>query len=405
MNALSRHRYRVASNLLLRSSSRRHYAIDHPGPRAQVKNIFSGIQPTGIPHLGNYLGAIAQWKTLQDACVPDDRIYFSIVDLHSLTSLSANAAERKNARRETLAVLLAAGIDPQRCVVFNQSAVPQHVELHWILSCYASVGALARISTWKDKFAEQRSASANVGDNANEDDPLSAGPAKDNQEGLKLGLLSYPVLQAADILLYNATYVPVGEDQRQHIELARNLADTFNHTHGKRFFWRPDAVYTSASRIMSLQEPERKMSKSAPSEKSRILLTDSDETIHSKLRSAVTDSQSDITYDREARPGLANLINIVATLETRQNKDKRTPQDVAGEYDAMVGEKPAGSVMRLLKDHAADLVCTELGPVRERFLEIRIQKQILEDIAEQGAVKARSRAELCMKAVRRTIGL
>lgn len=377
--------------------------------------IFSGIQPTGIPHLGNYLGAISQWTKLQAEAAHDDKLYFSIVDLHSLTSRSQSPDERLLARRQTLAVLLAAGLDPKRCAIFYQSAVPQHAELHWILSCDASVGALARMPTWKEKLAETQVGAPRLQDKnkseeeaevssivANISNPTSA-------ERLKLGLFAYPILQAADILLYNTTHVPVGADQLVHIELTRSIAATFDHSYGKKehpgrlIFTTPNALTTPTRRVMSLTEPNKKMSKSALNPRSRVLVTDSDEQIRKKLASALTDSEKGITYDVTQRPGIANLLEIIAALQG--DEDRRTPGEIAVEFNNM---KVTGSAMRVLKERAADLICKALMPVREEFERLTAggnADHVIDEVAEQGRQVATAEAQRTMRRVREAVGL
>ena len=258
------------------------------GSRPASKTIFSGIQPTGIPHLGNYLGALRRWAKLQDEAAPDTTLIYSLVDLHAIT-IRQDPAQLRRWKKQSLAMLLAAGLDPKRSIIFHQSAVPAHTELMWILSCQASTGYLSRMTQWKDKTANER----------------------ENTERLKLGLFSYPVLQAADVLVHGATHVPVGHDQAQHLEFAREVATGFNHAFGQEILVPPETLISPAKRIMSLTEPTTKMSKSHSNPESRILLTDSDSEIQSKIKSAVTDSDYSISYDPEKRPGISNLIDIL----------------------------------------------------------------------------------------------
>ncbi|ORZ30603.1 Aminoacyl-tRNA synthetase [Catenaria anguillulae PL171] len=258
-------------------------------PRQHPPIVLSGIQPTGTPHLGNYLGAVRQWSQLQHShpCV-----LYSIVDLHALTAHPPVApAVLRQSIRDTAALLLAAGIDPAKSALFQQSHVPAHANLAWVLTCLSSAGWLARMTQWKAKAGGGAAAVASE---------------QGVPPGLKMGLFSYPVLMAADILVYQATHIPVGDDQLQHLELARLIAKTFNSTYKTDLFPMPQAItLTSGKRIMSLTDPTSKMSKSAPSDSSRIHLTDSNDVIVKKIRRAVTDSAPTITFDTTNRPASA----------------------------------------------------------------------------------------------------
>ncbi|KAF2630476.1 tryptophanyl-tRNA synthetase-like protein [Macroventuria anomochaeta] len=341
------------------------------------KVVFSGIQPTGVPHLGNYLGALRQWVRLQEEAAPDTTLLFSIVDLHAIT-IKQHPADLQQWRREMLASLLAVGLDPARCVVFAQSSVRQHAELMWILSCGASMGYLGRMTQWKSKLQL----------------PDSALPLASSKDQLKLGLFSYPVLQAADILLYNTTHVPVGEDQAQHLEFTRELATGFNHLYGP-LLTVPETQLSAAKRVMSLAEPTKKMSKSDPKPKSRILITDSRETIHSKLRSALTDSIEGVSYDREARPGVSNLVDLIHHFD---QAGAASPEELAQDLK--------GLSMRALKEKAADSVDKSIKPIRERYEELMSgdQKKLISH-AESGARKAEAMAESTMQRIRNAMGI
>lgn len=395
---LARRRDKTSSFHQLRGAAERQ-RID--SPRTVV---FSGIQPTGVPHLGNYLGALREWVRLQNAHPSWHKLYFSIVDLHSLTSRSQNPAGRRQAKKLTLASLLASGLDPARSTIFFQSQVRQHAELHWILSCGAGMGSLARLTQWKSKLSEDTVASL-----------LQPSANPKSEERLKLGLFSYPVLQAADILLYRATHVPVGEDQIQHLEFARAIAEGFNRTSGAReatgssekrekphpILQPPQALVGPSRRIMSLLEPEKKMSKSHENEKSRILISDKEEVVRKKCRSALTDSQDGVTYDPQHRPGVANLLEIISNLDSGE----RSPEEVAQEFQAM---QVQGSVMRVLKDRAAEVVNRELGPVREKLeslISINESTGHLDAVAHQGKHEAEQMAESTMRNVRYAVGL
>ncbi|KAG0083621.1 Tryptophan--tRNA ligase, mitochondrial, partial [Podila epicladia] len=262
--------------------------------------IFSGIQPTGQPHLGNYLGAISNWVTLQEqAHDANETLLFSVVDLHAIT-MPQNPDKLRKERREMAVTLLACGIDPKKCILFEQSKVSGHAELAWILNCMTPFGWLARMTQWKSKMGVTR------GIQSLEDVNSTA--------GLQLGLFAYPVLMAADVLLYKATKIPVGEDQVQHLELARDIAVTFNKTVKQPFFPLPRPVITETKRVMSLRDPTNKMSKSDPSDQTRINLVDTPKVIRSKIRKATTDEIRGISYDRAERPAVANLVDMYAAI-------------------------------------------------------------------------------------------
>src|SRR5215472_12317503 len=252
-----------------------------------MNRIFSGIQPTGNLHLGNYLGAIRNWVAMQN----DYDCIFCIVDLHALT-LPQDPAELRGATREVTAAYIAAGIDPERCIIFNQSTVHEHTELAWLLGCLTPLGWLNRMTQFKDKAGKQR-------------------------ESAGLGLYAYPALMAADILLYKGTHVPVGEDQKQHVELARDIAGAFNRAYGVEFFPLPEPqILGAATRVMSLRDGTKKMSKSDASDYSRINMTDDAETVALKVQKAKTDPHPlpDSVAALEARPEADNLIGIYAAL-------------------------------------------------------------------------------------------
>jgi tryptophanyl-tRNA synthetase len=320
--------------------------------------VFSGIQPTGVPHLGNYLGALRQWVDLQTErrgrrYPSQNGLLFSIVDLHALTAAPSPELLMKY-RRETLLSLFAIGLNTEESTIFFQSSVNRHPDLQWILSNVASMGYLSRMTQWKSKLA--LSNDAQVTDT-------------DAIERLRLGLFSYPVLQAADILMYGADLVPVGEDQLQHIEFARHLARAFNAAYPNRvegqsgsvrsqFFRVPEAQISVAKRVMSLRKPTQKMSKSDSDPNSRILITDSEEAIRAKIKGAVTDSEQGITYDVDRFPGTTNLVDILRHVE----RDPRTPEEVVTEL------KDLSKVA--LKERVADAVVKELTPIRDRYRQL-----------------------------------
>lgn len=386
---------------------------------ASPKVIFSGIQPTGVPHLGNYLGALSQWVALQEEATaassssssngttpPPTRLFFSVVDLHAIT-MPQEASQLRRWRREMLAALLAVGLDPARSTIFHQSSVPAHAELMWVLSCTASMGYLSRMTQWKSKMSLPDDASALPGD----DEGGGGGSSSSSKSAaaLKLGLFSYPVLQAADILVHRATHVPVGEDQRQHLEFARECAAGFNHTYGggggrsSTVLVPPETIVSPARRVMSLTDPTKKMSKSDANAASRVLITDSAAEIRKKVMRAVTDSQSGfVSYDTEGRPGVSNLLEILAVLEGPRTGwgRRRTPAEVAGDF--AVSQHP----LKALKERTAEVVVAELRDVRERYMGLLGDSdgKELDEIEALGAEKARASAEATMKLVKEAVG-
>lgn len=404
-----------------------------PPSNATPKVIFSGIQPTGVPHLGNYLGALSQWVALQEeatattaattvngtGAAPTTRLLFSVVDLHAIT-LPQDAAQLRRWRREMLAALLAVGLDPSRSTIFHQSSVPAHAELMWVLSCTASMGYLSRMTQWKSKLSLPEDASALDYDGVGHGGGGGGGGAKSSSSSaaaLKLGLFSYPVLQAADILVHRATHVPVGEDQRQHLEFARECAAGFNHTYGggggsnkgKNILVPPETIVSPARRVMSLTDPTKKMSKSDANAASRVLITDPEADIRKKIMRAVTDSQSGfVSYDPAARPGVSNLLEMLAILEggggggvrVRRGGESRTPEEVARGFEG------AQHPLKALKERTADVVVAELRDVRERYLELMGDNdgKALDDLEAIGAEKARASADATMKLVKEAVG-
>ncbi|KAF2490417.1 tryptophanyl-tRNA synthetase [Lophium mytilinum] len=345
--------------------------------RRQV--VFSGIQPTGVPHLGNYLGALRQWVKLQDEAAPESTLLYSVVDLHAIT-VAQDPARLRQWRKEMFASLIAVGLDPKRSIIFCQSAVPAHSELMWILSCTASMGYLSRMTQWKSKLA--------LPDNAS---PLD----ESSKAKLRLGLFSYPVLQAADVLVHRATHVPVGEDQSQHLEFARNCANAFNHTSGKVLV-PPETILSPAKRVMSLTQPHLKMSKSHENPKSRILISDSRDEIAKKIKSALTDSIDGITYDPQQRPGVSNLIEILAHLD---DTEVRSCHEVAHDYKDLS--------MRAFKDKVADSIDEHLSSIRVRYETIMHDSNThwLSEMNEEGSRRARASADATIALVRDAIGL
>ncbi|KAJ7491021.1 hypothetical protein FB451DRAFT_1124630 [Mycena latifolia] len=368
-------RFRSTSNGSLRRNSTTSVSSALKNePKEKSRTIFSGIQPTGIPHLGNYLGALSNWVKIQNEN-PQDKHIFSVVGWHALT-LPQNPKELAASRRNMLAVLLAIGLDPKRSILFHQDSNAMHTELAWILSCITPTGRLRRMTSWKTRLAQSR----NANDESEVDESL-----------LNTGLLTYPVLQAADILLYKATHVPVGDDQTQHLELSRDIADAFNRTFAP-VFPLPTTLITPSKRILSLKDPSAKMSKSAPDAASRILLTDSAAQIAVKVRAAVTDSiATGVTYDPAARPGTSNLLAILAAC--------------ADEDVGAVAKRCAGMSHGALKAEVAAAVEALLAGPRAEFERIRGDVTYLDQVAREGAAAARELSAQTMAQVRAKIGL
>jgi tryptophanyl-tRNA synthetase len=331
--------------------------------------VVSGIKPTGNLHLGNYLGAVKQWVAMQGAIQAQggETLYF-IADLHGLTEFIAPAELRANTIEMT-ATLVAAGIDPDRSILFNQARVPQHSELSWLLNNVARVGWLNRMTQFKDKAGK-------------------------NREGASVGLYDYPVLMAADVLLYNATHVPVGEDQKQHLELARDIAAKFNTDYASELFVQPEPLVSAAApRIMSLRDAGTKMSKSNPSEQSVVKLVDSDDMIADKFRRAKTDPDLlPDSWDALAeRPEARNLLAIYAALADR-------------EAPAVLAEF-AGKGFGQFKPALADLAVATLGPIRDEMVRLLDDRAAIEAILDKGAAKARTMAAPVLAEAQRAMGL
>ncbi len=324
------------------------------------KVIFSGVQPTGCLTLGNYLGALKSWVELQK----DFNCLFSVVDLHSIT-VRQDPAELRKRSVDFLVQYLACGIDAESNIVYFQSHVPQHAELAWILNCYTYLGELSRMTQFKDKSAK-------------------------HENNINAGLFTYPVLMAADILLYQTDLVPVGHDQLQHLELARDIAIRFNHTYGDTFkVPEPYVLKTGAKRIMSLQNPTSKMSKSDPNENGCISILDSPDAILRKIKRAVTDSGSTIKFE-EGRDGINNLISIYSAVTNK------TVAEVEAEFDS----KGYGD----FKLKVAEAVIEHLRPVRERYEDLRKNKDYIEKVYSEGAQRAAYIAQKTLSKVHRRIG-
>ncbi len=329
--------------------------------------IVSGIQPTGNLHLGNYLGAIRNWVLMQDALKEGQRAFFFIADMHAIT-LKQDPADLRRSTREIAAALMAAGIDPAKSVLFNQSRVMEHAELAWVLSCTARIGWLNRMTQFKEKSGKDR-------------------------EGSSVGLFTYPVLQAADVLLYKATHVPVGEDQKQHLELARDTATKFNTDFGAEVFTLPDPIMPpNAMRVKSLRDGSAKMSKSDPSDQSRINLVDSADEIRNKIKRAKTDPEPLPTEVKglEGRAEAQNLVEIFSTLSGR------TMADVLSEF--------GGQGFGAFKPALADLVVEKLAPMNERYRELLANPAAIDAALAEGAEAARTVAQQTMREVREAVG-
>lgn len=326
-----------------------------------MQTIFSGIQPSGELTLGNYLGAVRNWVLLQDRY----KCYYCVVDLHAIT-VRQDPVKLRHRTLDVLALLVAAGIDPEKCVLYMQSHVPQHAQLGWILDCFTYMGELSRMTQFKEK---SRRAGENV----------------------TAGLFTYPALMAADILLYQADLVPVGIDQKQHLELARDIAERMNSLFGD-LFTVPDAVIGEhGAKIMSLQDPAKKMSKSDDNENAFILLLDPPDVVARKLRRAVTDSDGEVRYDEENKPGVSNLLTIYAVVTNKKI------EDAVAEF--------AGKGYGELKQAVTDAVNAALAPLQETYHRVRRDKAYLNEIMASNAEKAREAASRTLAKVHRKVGL
>lgn len=326
--------------------------------------------------MGNYLGALRSWKRIADETEIGYECLFGTADLHSLTALP-EAKTLKHNRYSAIANILASGVDPKKCIIFHQSGVPEHTELYWILTCLTSIGALNRMTQWKLKSQVEA---------------ISSIFSEKTMGATKAGILLYPVLQAADILLYNSTHVPVGEDQAQHLELCRGIASTFNSTYGQ-FFTLPQTLLTPTRKVGSLRNPSKKMSKSDPDQQSCIYLNDDADVIARKLRKAVTDSiQGPIIYDPVNRPGVANLINIIGGIT-----DKETSK-IISELSWVKNHKQ-------LKDHVTELVVEEFKDKRLMYNLLMQDKEYLDSVCNKGQIKAREIASSNLREIKRLVGL
>jgi tryptophanyl-tRNA synthetase len=323
--------------------------------------IFSGIQPTGRKHLGNHIGAILQYVEGQDRADPS---VYCIVDLHAIT-VEYDPATLRERVYDTTAILMAAGLDPERCILFRQGDVQEHTELCWLLTSVTSIGELNRMHQFRDKSVAQR-------------------------QLISAGLLMYPVLQAADVLAYRAHEVPVGEDQREHLELMRDVARRFNERFGETLVVPEHRIPTVGARVRDLQEPERKMSTTGGTEQGTVYVLDEPDAIRKKFKRAVTDSGSEVVR-ADDKPGISNLIEILATVRGV------TPEVIEKDFAQLrYGD---------LKTAVGDEVATWLAPVRERYAELRADEAALEDMLEAGAEKARAIAAVTVADVRAAMGV
>jgi tryptophanyl-tRNA synthetase len=325
--------------------------------------VLSGIQPTADSfHLGNYLGALRQWVALQDSY----DAFYCVVDLHAIT-VPQDPVLLPRRTRVAAAQLLGAGLDPDRCTLFVQSHVPQHAELAWVLSCITGFGEASRMIQFKDKSS------------------------KEGQDQASVGLFTYPILQAADILLYQADQVPVGEDQRQHLELSRTLAQRFNHRYGQTFVPPQPYILADVAKIYDLQDPTAKMSKSSSTPQGIIDVLDDPAVIRKKIARAVTDAGSEVRADPAGKPGVTNLLRIYSAL--------------SGEPVATLEAKYAGAGYGAFKKDLAELVVATFAPIRERTERILADEAGLDRLLAYGAARARQVAGPTMAAVRDHIGL
>ncbi|MFD2657785.1 tryptophan--tRNA ligase [Gracilibacillus thailandensis] len=324
-----------------------------------MNTIFSGIQPSGSLTLGNYLGAMKHFVSLQE----DNQCYFCVVDQHAITVPQDRLKLRENIK-SLAALYIASGIDPDKSVLFIQSEVPAHTQLGWMLQTISYIGELERMTQFKDKSK--------------------------GKEAVSAGLLTYPPLMAADILLYNTNIVPVGDDQKQHLELTRDLAQRFNHRYNDIFTIPEISIPKVGARIMSLQEPTKKMSKSDDNQKASIFMLDTEKQIEKKIKSAVTDSDGIVQYDKENKPGISNLLTIYAscTGESIKELEQRYEGKGYGEF----------------KQDTANAVIETLRPIQERYNTL-IESDELDDLLDQGADKANFAANKMLRKAKKAMGL
>ncbi len=327
----------------------------------QKKRIFSGVQPSGNLTIGNYLGAIKNWIPMQE----EFECLYCVVDLHTLT-VRQKPAELRQRSLNLLALYMACGLDPQKCILFLQSHVSAHSELAWILNCYTYMGELNRMTQFKDKSAK-------------------------HADNINAGLFAYPVLMAADILLYQTDLVPIGQDQKQHLEITRDIAERFNNVYGDTFTIPEPYIPKIGAKIMSLQEPEKKMSKSDENENAYVFILDQEDTILRKFKRAVTDSEREIRYDEVNKPGVSNLISIYSAVTGK------TFTDIEKEFD--------GSSYGDLKETVGQSVAEMLRPVQQKYNDLTANKDYLNSILKENSEKAAYMARKTLSKVQRKIGL
>ncbi|MBE5966917.1 MAG: tryptophan--tRNA ligase [Lachnospiraceae bacterium] len=323
------------------------------------KSLFSGMQATGTLHLGNYLGALKNWVTLED----EYQCFYSVVDMHSMT-IRQNPAELRRKARALLTLYIAAGLNPEKNCIYYQSHVPAHAELSWVLSCFTYMGELNRMTQYKDKAAK-------------------------HADNINAGLFTYPVLMAADILLFQSDVVPVGSDQKQHLEIARDIAERFNGIYGDVFTIPEPYIGKAGARIMSLQDPTKKMSKSDENPNASIYLMDDPDTIIRKFKRAITDSDNEIRYS-EDKPGISNLIDIytAVTGKTIEETEKEFASAGYGDFKIAVGE----AVANMLK------------PIQDRYQELTQDKAYIDKVIKENAEKAGYYANKTLRKVHKKIG-
>ncbi len=327
----------------------------------QKKRIFSGVQPSGNLTIGNYLGAIKNWIPMQD----EFECLYCVVDLHTLT-VRQKPADLRQRSLNLLALYMACGLDPKKSILYLQSHVSAHAELAWILNCYTYMGELNRMTQFKDKSVKH-------GDNIN------------------AGLFTYPVLMAADILLYQAQLVPIGQDQKQHLEITRDIAERFNNIYGETFTVPEAYIPKIGARIMSLQEPEKKMSKSDENENAYVFILDNEDAILRKFKRAVTDSEREIRYDEENKPGVSNLISIYSSVT-----GKSFP-DIEKEFEG----RSYGDLKEVVGQSVADM----LKPIQQKYNEYSADKDYLNAILKENSEKAAYMARKTLSKVYRKVGL
>jgi len=326
----------------------------------EKKIVFSGIQPSGTPTIGNYIGAMRNFVALQQGY----ECYFCIVDLHAIT-VRKDPAELRSNIKSLFALLIAIGLDPERCTLYVQSHVPAHAELCWILDCYAYMGELSRMIQFKEKSK--------------------------GQENVSVGLFNYPVLQVADILLYQTDLVPIGEDQRQHVEITRDIAIRFNNLYSPTFKVPDMLIPKVGARIMSINDPSKKMSKSSDDTNSYITLLDKPSEIASKFKKAVTDSENEIRFDPENKPGVSNLLSIYAVMSGK------TIEQAQKDFTDCPGYGP-------FKQRVADAVISVLEPIQQRYDALVADRDLIDGLMAKGASKAAYAASKTLSKVKRKIG-